>query len=100
MSLEEAVIVAVESTPRDREMLAPRCESSEAAPIIALLLESPFTKGVYGRGVDALEKDDTWSKMTNSSVAFVSLTMLARKAVDRGCESTCDFTSVERWTTS
>jgi len=59
MSLEEAVIVAVASAPRDRERLAPRCESSEAAPIIVLLLESPFTNGVYGRGVDALEKDDT-----------------------------------------
>lgn len=61
MSLEGTVIVldVVVSALRDRVRLAPRCESSGAAPIIALLLESPFTRGVYGRGVDALEKDDT-----------------------------------------
>jgi hypothetical protein len=49
------VLDVVASALRDRERLAPRCES----PMIALLLESPFTSGVYGRGVDALEKDET-----------------------------------------
>ncbi len=88
------------SALRGRVRLASRCEYSEVGPITALLLESPFTRGVYVRGVEALEKDDTCSKMTNSSVAFVSLTMLARKAADKGCESTYVFTSVERWTTS
>jgi|HubBroStandDraft_5_1064220.scaffolds.fasta_scaffold2236676_1 hypothetical protein len=53
------VLDGVVNALRDRERLAPRCESSEAAPMIALLLESPFTRGVYGRGVDVLEKDDT-----------------------------------------
>ena len=77
MSLEGAVAVldVVASVSRDRERLAPSCESSEAAPMIALLVESPFTRGVYGRGVEVLEKDEMWSKMTNSSVAFVSSTM-------------------------
>jgi hypothetical protein len=69
---------------RDRMRPPPRCGSSEAAPIIAALLERPFVRGVYGRGVDVLAKDDTWSKMTNSSVALVSLTMLARKAAVKG----------------
>ncbi len=61
MSLEGAVTVldVGASALRDRVRLAPRCESSEATPRIALLLESPFTRGVYGRGVEALEKDDT-----------------------------------------
>ena len=53
------ILDVVVSALRDRERLAPRCESSDAGPIIALLLESPFTRGVYGRGVDELEKDDT-----------------------------------------
>ena len=51
---------------------------------MALLLERPFVRGVYGRGVEELAKDDTWSKMTNASVAFVSSTMLARKAAVKG----------------
>jgi len=69
---------------RDRMRPPPTCGSSEADPIIALLLERPFVRGVYGRGVGVLAKDDTWSKMTNSSVALVSLTMLARKAAVKG----------------
>jgi hypothetical protein len=62
----------------------PRFRSSEAVPITALLLERPFTRGVYGRGVDGLAKDETCNKMTNSSVALVSVTMLARKVADKG----------------
>ena len=69
---------------RERVRCGPRCESSGTAPITALLLERPLTRGVYGRGVGVLAKDDTWSKMTNSSVALVSLTMFARKAADKG----------------
>ena len=69
---------------RDRMRPPPRGGSSEAGPIIALLLERPFVRGVYGRGVEVLAKDDTWSKMTNSSVALVSWTMLARKAAVKG----------------
>jgi hypothetical protein len=74
----------------------PRCGSSEVPPITALLLERPFARGVYGRGVDGLAKDDTCSKMTNASVALVSVTMLVRKVADKGCESTYDLTLVER----
>lgn len=69
---------------RDRIRPPPSCGSSEVAPIIGLLLERPFVRGVYGRGVEVLAKDDTWSKMTNSSVALVSLTMLARRAAVKG----------------
>jgi hypothetical protein len=69
---------------RDRIRFIPRCGSSEVPPITALLLERPFTRGVCGRGVNGLAKDDTCSKMTNASVALVSLTMLARKVADKG----------------
>lgn len=82
---------------RDRMRPPPRwCGSSEAGPTIALLLERPFVRGVYGRDVDELAKDDTWSKMTNASVALVSSTMLARRAAVKGWESMYDFTLVER----
>ena len=41
--------------------------------------------GEYGRGVDADvgAKEDTCSRMANSSVAFVSLYMLFRRALER-----------------
>lgn len=44
---------------RDRVRCPPSCGSSEAAPITALLLERPFVRGVYGRGVEGVAKDDT-----------------------------------------
>ena len=68
ISLGKAVIIfgALACALRERVRFEePRCESSEAAPITALLLERPLTKGAYGRRVGELAKDDTWSKMTN-----------------------------------
>lgn len=44
----------------------------------------PFI-GEYGRGVDDGENEETWSRITNSSVALVSLTILLRKVDDTDC---------------
>jgi hypothetical protein len=45
---------------RDRVRFPLGCGSSEAGPSTAPLLERPFdVRGVYGRGVGVLAKDDT-----------------------------------------
>jgi hypothetical protein len=69
-------------TLRFREKLAPSRESSGPPEELRGLEcgKDGLDMGEYDRGVDEGENDDTWRSMTNSSVEFVSVTILLRNA--------------------
>ena len=81
---------------RLRDRLAPRRPSSVTAGETRAGVEAPCTigeiMGEYGRGVDD-EKDETWRRMTNSWVAFVSFTMFARN--EDGRATPCVFKALD-----
>lgn len=71
---------------RLRDKLAPSRPSSPGENKLGVAAP-PFGSGVigeYGRGVEA-EKEETWRRMTNSCVAFVSVTIFVRSVDERGC---------------
>lgn len=69
--------------------LAPNRPSSNraasAARRLAIGLENPLTMGEYDRRELVGENDETWSSITDSSVALVRAIMFARNTGGSGC---------------
>lgn len=81
---------------RLRERLEPSLFSSGPNELAGAM--DTLSIGVYDRGIEG-ENDETCSKIANSSVEFVNLTILLRRVDDTACGRPWVLMILESWTT-